>query len=95
MERGIVASWPAFPPELLRTLREAGGEDARLRFVLLDGSHLTAIRLTAETELGVVIETGEGTRTGVPWHAILRVDASSGEEGRSVGFRTTPVPRAD
>ena len=88
MQTGIVASWPAFPPELLKTLQESAGEGARLRFVLADGSQLTASRLAAETELGIVIETAEGNRTGVPWHAILRVDALRGDEGRSVGFRT-------
>jgi hypothetical protein len=88
MERGIVASWPAFPPELLHTLQESAGDGARLRFVLVDGSQLTASRIAAETELGIVIETQDGARTGVPWHTILRVDALRGDEGRSVGFRT-------
>ncbi len=92
MGRVALGNWPAFPPELLHSLREAGGELPGLRFALLDGSVVAATGVVAETASGIILETADKSAVAVPWYAILRVDRLEGEGGRTVGFRTrTPA----
>lgn len=87
MERGVLGDWPAFPPELLKELADASPEGAKLRFVLLGGGAVVSSRIVRQTELGLVVETTEGTLTAVPWHSIARVDAVRPDVGKPVGFR--------
>lgn len=89
MERGVLSSFPAFPPELFETVLESAPEGAKIRLLLLDGSPLTCGRIVRREELGLVVEGPDGTLTAVPWHAILRVEAIPADAGKSLGFRTT------
>jgi len=88
MQRDIPAGWPAYPPELLKAIRAAVPEAAKLRFDLLDGAVLNSTRVLEETELGIVLESADGTVSAVPWHMIARIEAQRADAGKSVGFRT-------
>ncbi len=81
------SGWPAFPRELFAAVRESGPEGAKLRFVLLDGGVLTAIRVAQETEAGLLIETEDGWATAVPWHALLRIEVQRPGAGKALGFQ--------
>jgi hypothetical protein len=78
---------PAFAPGLLRDLREAAPEGAKLRLVMLGGAAVTVARIVKESEAGLVVESVEGQLAAIPWHALVRADTVRPDAGRAVGFR--------